>query len=148
MRIEKIERDKRKFLPLLLLADEQESMIDAYLERGDLYALYDSDRDPIGVCVVTREGKDIFEIKNLAVAEHVRQRGYGKMLVQYALGRYKSLGKTMLVGTGETPRILSFYAGCGFVISHRVKNFFEQYDHPMVEDGIRLTDMIYLQKDI
>ena len=55
----------------------------------------------------------------------------------------------MLVGTGETPAILSFYESCGFEISHRVKNFFtDNYDHPMFEDGIQLVDMIYLKKDL
>ncbi|MDF3005633.1 MAG: glyoxalase [Oscillospiraceae bacterium] len=36
-----------------MLADEQESMIDKYLERGDLFALYDGTLK--SVCVVIRE---------------------------------------------------------------------------------------------
>ena len=43
MRIKKITENKKQFLDLLLLADEQESMIDRYLEAGDMYALYDED---------------------------------------------------------------------------------------------------------
>ncbi len=55
----------------------------------------------------------------------------------------------MLVGTGETPAILSFYESCGFEKSHRVKNFFtDNYDHPMFEGDIQLVDMIYLKKDL
>lgn len=38
-----IESNKKRFLDLLLLADEQEDMIDRYLERGDVFALYDGD---------------------------------------------------------------------------------------------------------
>ena len=41
MRIEKIIENKKQFLDLLLLADEQENMIDKYLARGDLFALYE-----------------------------------------------------------------------------------------------------------
>lgn len=41
MKIKKISKNKKRFLPLLLSADEQESMIDRYLERGDMYVLYD-----------------------------------------------------------------------------------------------------------
>jgi hypothetical protein len=53
----------------------------------------------------------------------------------------------MLVGTGETQTILSFYKNCEFKISHRLKNFFiDNYYHPMFENGIQLTDMIYLKK--
>ena len=36
-------KNKKEFLELLLLADEQESMIDLYLERGEMYALYDGE---------------------------------------------------------------------------------------------------------
>ena len=41
MEIRKVETDKKEYLPLLLLADEQENMIDQYLERGDMYVLED-----------------------------------------------------------------------------------------------------------
>ncbi len=41
MRIEKIIDNKKQFLDLLLLADEQENMIYKYLPGGDLFALYD-----------------------------------------------------------------------------------------------------------
>jgi len=39
MEIKRISENKKQFLDLLLLADEQESMIDQYLERGDLLSL-------------------------------------------------------------------------------------------------------------
>ena len=39
MNIRVIHKNKRRFLPLLLLADEQEDMIDRYLERGAMYVL-------------------------------------------------------------------------------------------------------------
>ena len=39
MRIEKVINNKKQYLDLLLLADEQEDMIDKYLEPGDLYQL-------------------------------------------------------------------------------------------------------------
>lgn len=34
MEIRKVEANKKQYLDLLLLADEQENMIDQYLERG------------------------------------------------------------------------------------------------------------------
>ncbi len=55
----------------------------------------------------------------------------------------------MLVGTGETSTILSFYESCGFEKSYRVKNFFtDNYDQPIFEGEIQLIDMIYLKKDL
>ncbi len=50
MKIEQIRDNKRRFLDLLLEGDEQESMIETYLYRGDLFALYDGDLK--SVCVV------------------------------------------------------------------------------------------------
>ena len=37
--IKKVTTNKKQYLPLLLLADEQEDMIDRYLERGTMYIL-------------------------------------------------------------------------------------------------------------
>ncbi len=38
MEIKEIRSRKKEFLPLLLMGDEEERMIDRYLERGTLYA--------------------------------------------------------------------------------------------------------------
>ena len=45
MQIDKIINNKKHFMPLLFLADEQESMIDKYLDRGDMFVMYYSDND-------------------------------------------------------------------------------------------------------
>lgn len=39
MKIEKIQTGKRRYMDLLLLGDEQESMIDRYLDRGDVFVI-------------------------------------------------------------------------------------------------------------
>ena len=41
MEIRKVETDQKRYLDLLLLADEQEDMVDRYLERGTMYVLED-----------------------------------------------------------------------------------------------------------
>ncbi len=147
MEIKIIHENKKQFLDLLLLADEQESMIDKYLERGELFALYDDGLK--SVCVVTRESDDVCELKNIAVYEKWHGHGYGSKLLRHIFSHYKGKYKTMLVGTGDIPWILQFYQKNGFRISHRIKNFFtDNYDHPMFEDGIQLVDMVYLSKVI
>lgn len=134
-------------MELLLVADEQENMIDKYLDRGDMFALYDDDLKSI--CVVTREDEDTWEIKNLATYPFEQRKGYASQLVAFVLNHYKDKGKKMLLGTGNVPSILEFYKYCGFTESHIVKDFFTlHYDHPMIEDGILLTDMIYLTKNL
>ena len=64
MKIKEIKENKKQFLPLLLLADEQESMINLYIDRGTMYVL--DDNGIKSVCVVTDEGKGVLEIKNIA----------------------------------------------------------------------------------
>ncbi len=147
MEIKLIKTAKKNFLDLLLLADEQESMIDKYLERGDMFALYDGDLK--SVCVVTEEDNKVCELKNIATYERYQKRGYGVALIQYLFSYYNGKRKTMLVGTGYSPFIISFYEKCGFTRSHIIPNFFiDNYDHPMFEDGKQLIDMIYLKKDL
>ena len=147
IKIEKIVENKKQFLDLLLLADEQEDMIDKYLPDGDLFALYDGDLK--SVCVVLPINSETCELKNIATYQKYQGKGYGRALIRFISDFYKNNYKTMLVGTGETPAILSFYKSCGFEISHRIKNFFtDNYDHPMFEDGIQLIDMVYLKKNL
>jgi len=147
VKIEKIIENKKQFLGLLLLADEQETMIDKYLPGGDLFALYDDDVK--SVCVVVPVDSETCELKNIATHENYQGKGYGRTLIQFISDFYKNDYKTMLVGTGETPEILAFYEQCGFEISHREKNFFtDNYDHPIFEGDIQLVDMIYLKKDL
>ena len=136
--------NKKKYLPLLLIADEQESAIDAYLERGRLYVMEDG-----AVCVVTDEGEGVLEIKNLAVAPPWQRCGYGRAFVEYIRRRYRGAFHTLQVGTGNSPLTIPFYEACGFVKSHWVRNFFiDHYDHPIYEGGVRLVDMIYLRRDL
>ena len=147
MEIKIVNEDKKQFIDLLLLADEQESMIDKYLERGELFALYDNELR--SVCVVTSESFDTCELKNIATYEKWHGMGYGSKLIQYIGEFYKDKYKTMIVGTGDVPWIIQFYEKNGFHISHRIHNFFtDNYDHPMFDNGIQLVDMVYLKKEL
>lgn len=147
MKIRKVENDKKRYLDLLLLADEQENMIDRYLERGTMYVLEDD-----GVkaeCVVTDEGGGILELKNLAVEPAFQGKGYGKALVDFLVQSYKEQYTVLQVGTGDSPSTIPFYESCGFRRHHLVKNFFtDHYDHPICEGGVQLVDMVYLQREL
>lgn len=154
MKIYLIEEDKRKYLPLLLLADEQESMIDRYLDRGTLYVLEDEDVKTAGVarneedrtgnvkaagvardeedrtenvkavCVVTDEGEGVLEIKNLAVEPKSQRKGYGRAMLHFIKEMYRDSFSIFQVGTGDSPLTIPFYEKCGFRRFHVIKNFF------------------------
>lgn len=147
MDIKEFKGDKRQLLSLLLLADEQEDMINQYLERGRMYLLEDH-----GVkceCVVTDEGAGVLEIKNIATVPEFQGRGYGKRMIEFIVKRYEGEYSVLQVGTGDSPLTIPFYEKCSFTYSHRIKNFFtDYYDHPIYECGIQLVDMIYLRRKL
>ena len=62
MTIRIVETDRWQYRALLLLADEQEDMVDRYLERGTMYVLEDGGAVR-AECVVTDEGDGILELK-------------------------------------------------------------------------------------
>lgn len=147
MEIKEVKHNKKQYLSLLLLADEQEDMVERYIERGTMYVLADD-----GVkceCIVTDEGNGILEIKNIATIPEFQRKGYGKALIDFLAAKYKGKYALIQVGTGDSPLTIPFYEKCGFVRSHIMKNFFvDHYDHPIVECGIQLIDMVYLQRKI
>lgn len=147
MDIKKVETNKKRYLDLLLLADEQEDMVDRYLERGTMYVLEDN-----GIkaeCVVTDEGNGILELKNLAVEPASQGKGYGKALVDFLVQTYEGQYATLQVGTGDSPSTIPFYEACGFRRHHLVRNFFtDHYDHAIYECGVQLVDMVYLQREL
>ena len=145
--IRRVETNKKQYLALLLLADEQEDMIDRYLERGSMYVLEDD-----GVkaeCVVTDEGGGVLELKNIAVEPDFQGKGYGKALVDFLIRTYAGQYMLLQVGTGDSPSTIPFYESCGFCRHHLVKNFFtDHYDHPISECGVKLVDMVSLQREL
>ena len=143
MNIKQVLERKKDYIDLLLLADEQENMVNKYLERGEMFIL--DDNGVKAECVVTKESDGIYELKNIAVNPNCQRKGYGKRLIEFLLSHYTDC-KVLFVGTGDSAFILSFYKSCGFTESHRIKNFFiDNYDHPIFEDGKQLVDMTYLK---
>ena len=147
MNIIEITENKKEYLTLLLLADEQEDMIDRYLDSGRMYVLDDN-----GIkceCVVTDEGNGVLEIKNIATVPEYQGEGYAKALIDFIIKKYREQYIVLQVGTGDSPLTIPFYEKCGFVRSHIIPNFFtDNYDHPIYEGGIQLVDMVYLQRRI
>ena len=147
MEIREVTENKKQYLSLLLLADEQENMIDRYLQRGTMYVL--DDGGIRGECVVTDEGNGILEIKSLATEPDCHGKGYGRALIEFVAARYAGKYSVLQVGTGDSPLTVPFYEKCGFVRSHRIENFFtDNYDHPIYECGVQLVDMVYLRRTL
>jgi len=145
MKFYELTGNKKQYLDLLLLADEQEDMIDRYLDKSRVYVL-DDDGVKAQAAVIELNEKQL-EVKNLATDPNFQGRGYGKKMLEYVASLYAGSGKELLVGTGDSPLTVPFYEKCGFVRSHLLENFFiDNYDHPIIEEGIQLIHMVYLKK--
>lgn len=147
MEINEVIDNKKAYIELLLLADEQEDMIDRYLDKGKMYVLDDN-----GIkcqCVVTNEGNGVLEIKNIATVPEYQGKGYAKAMIDFIIMKYGENYSTLQVGTGDSLSTIPFYEKCGFVRSHIIPNFFtENYNHLIYEEGIQLVDMVYLQRTL
>lgn len=144
MEIREIKKNKKQFISLLLLADEQEDMIDRYLDRGAMFVL--DDEGVRSECVVTDEGEGVLEIKNIATYPADQGKGYASSLIQYVAEKYRDQFSVLRVGTGDSPATVPFYEKLGFVRVGCIKNFFkDNYNHPIIENGVQLINMIILE---
>ncbi len=144
MDIIQITENKKLYIDLLLLADEQEDMIDKYIDSGDMFIL--DDNGVKAECIVVKLNENEYELKNIAVNPEFQGQGYGKQLIDFLFEHYH--GKVMYVGTGESLLTIPFYKKSGFIESHRIKNFFiDNYDHSIFECGKQLVDMVYLKRE-
>ena len=152
--IQRVQGDRKRYMSLLLLADEQPEMVARYIDCGDMWVLTPEDA-PEGVvpvvaeCLVTDEGEGVLEIKSLAVEPTYQRRGYGRALIEHVATTYAGRYRTLQVGTGDSPLTVPFYERCGFSRSHVAPNFFtNNYDHPIYEAGVRLVDMVYMRRQL
>ena len=132
MEIIEVMENKKNYIELLLLADEQEDMIDRYIDKGKMYVLDDN-----GIkceCVVIDVGNGVLEIKNIATVPEYQGKGYAKAMIDFIITKYREEYSILQVGTGDSLLTMPFYEKCGFVHSHIIPNFFtDNYNHPIYE---------------
>ena len=120
MKIFEVTAKKREYLDLLLLADEQENMIERYIDRGAMYVL--DDRGVKAVCVVTDEGGGVAEIKNIAVLPHFQRMGYGRRMVEFVkISAAENTGYcAQAQATARSPFRFTKHAGSGEHIRSKI----------------------------
>lgn len=146
MQIKEITKNKTAYIDILLIGDEDEKMINRYIEQSIIFSLYENNV-LTSVCAVITIDNETIEIKNLATYPEYQNRGYASALINFVCNKYKRNYKYLILGTGENNKTLEFYKKRGFQETHRLKNFFiDNYEHPIFEEGKQLIDMIYLKK--
>lgn len=137
-------------LDLMLETDPSEKLVREYAAKGIVYTA-EIDRRLVGVYVLLPLSGTVVEIKNIAVAEPERGKGYGKELVNHALeeakrGRFKHAE----IGTGNSSfDQLALYQKCGFRLKSIDRGFFTRhYPEPIIENGILCQDMVRLAYEL
>ena len=139
----KIDSDRSAYIPLLLEGDEDMAMLNRYLDRGDLFGLFDNE-NVVTLALVTAEG-DCAELMNIVTVEKHRGKGYGSLMLSYLSKEFSAYGY-LIAGTGDCSPARLFYEKNGFSLSGLRKDFVLQYDHPVIENGRMLTDMVLYRK--
>ncbi|MDP9326771.1 MAG: GNAT family N-acetyltransferase [Actinomycetota bacterium] len=134
--------DREELVPLLLEADESESVLRGYLYEGILYRVL-ADGEPVGAVLLIPED-DGLEIKNIALVEDRRGRGLGRAAIEAVAALARATGADrLLVGTADSSNgTIAFYRRVGFRDAGRLVGFFDAYPEPVVEDGIVAHDMV------
>ncbi len=135
---------------LLLEADPSRDRVEGYLDPA-LTRIAKHGDEVVGVYVLERRSDTCFELMNIAVRESCRGQGLGRWLLGHALGLAESKGaRSVVVGTGNSSLDnLGFYQRAGFRIVGVIPNFFvDNYDEPIVEDGIVCRDMVRLAFEV
>jgi GNAT superfamily N-acetyltransferase len=130
--------------PILLQAEGSERALRWSLANL-VDAVYQLEDDGHVVAAITMQWRnDPCEIMELAVAEELHGRGYGRQLVAWVVEEARQRGKSaILVGTANSSLgNIAFYQKCGFRMDHVRKDFFWYYREPIYEHGLRVLDML------
>lgn len=140
--------DRKNFMNLLLLADENEEVVNEYINEGEMFSISYKDK-VIGVALFIVESPSIVELKNIALSSEFRGKGIGKEIIKSAFELYRKKSFTkMIVGTANSSiDNIAFYQKAGFRIAGIRKDFFEKYPEPIYENGIQAIDMIMFEKN-
>lgn len=142
-----VDRDRAVFLPLLVEADESESVLRSYVNDGELLEIV-ANHQPVGVALLTSPEPATVEIKNIAIEGEYRGRGIGRAAIARLAARAKACGAgRLVVGTADSSTAtIAFYRSCGFSDAGCIQGFFDAYPEPVIENGVQAHDMIRFEK--
>ena len=148
MKIQQIRRDKDEYMDLLLMADPQRDMIESYLDRSEVFVLVNG-VDVCVICVVEPLKNRMCELKSIAIREKDRGKGCARYMLRHICEHYGNQCDTMYAGMCNSRRNIEFFEKCGFINSHIAVNFYpEHYREPVCQDGVRMTDKVYMRKQL
>jgi ribosomal protein S18 acetylase RimI-like enzyme len=131
---------------LLLLADENQQLIDRYLPHSQIY-LFTNDDQIQGICLLQITG-DSGEIVNIAVEPAYQSQGIGKALLNHVKGIAHQQGLQRLViktgnsGIGQ----IALYQQQGFdLVAVNYNYFLKNYPTPIWENRIQCKHQLVFE---
>jgi ribosomal protein S18 acetylase RimI-like enzyme len=150
--VEAFEGARQELDWLFAEADDSESEIAQYRDRGDLLVAREGGAVVGEALVVETEEPGVFELKSLAVAEHCRSRGIGTALVRASVSHCRAAGASVLLVATAAASIgaLQFYQRQGFRFRRIIRDFYvaDRGYRPLGLNGIPLRDEIILDLNI
>jgi GNAT superfamily N-acetyltransferase len=141
--------DVEPLVPLLLLAEPSERALRWSLGHlSDTVYRLDVGSDLAGA-VTVRWNDEPCEIVELAIAEGLQGKGFGRAFVEWLLAEARRRRKkAMIVGTRNSSiGNLAFYQKCGFRMDHIRADYFWYYDTEEIENGIPVRDLVVFRYD-
>ena len=148
-------RERRALIPLIRLAEDSESQLEAAIDDGTMYAV-----DDTGVVLVLdhvdhENGHENpqRELRYVAVAEAHQRKGIGKaMLAEVAEGERGRGTRRLLVGTTNADTgNLDFYQRCGYRLLSIERDYFipaRGYPPHFVLNGLPALDMVWMDMEL
>lgn len=129
---------------LLLIADPEETVLDAYIHDCNLFECVENG-SVLGVAAVLDLPDGSIELKNIAVHPCAQRGGIGSALLRFVFtwtGDHR-----LIVGTADvSSEALAFYERNGFLRFDVITNFFvDRYPEPIFDNGRQCKDMILLE---
>ena len=137
-------------IPVLVLAEPSMSALRWSLENlSDTAYRADANGELVGAATM-RWGDEPSELVELAVSAGRQGRGYGRAILEWLLAEGRRRGRRAIeVGTGNASLgNIAFYQKCGFRMASVRRDYFWYYREPVVENGIRVRDMLVFRYDL
>jgi ribosomal protein S18 acetylase RimI-like enzyme len=145
------ERDA--YLPLFSLADDSVDEVLAYYQTGSLFVLDTPTGAPLGIVLALDRPDGTVELKAVAVDEASHGRGVGTRMLLAVLDLLRARGvRRVVVGTSSSGiGQLAYYQKAGFRLARIERDYFgphRGYPPDLVENGIPLRDMVWMDHDL
>jgi ribosomal protein S18 acetylase RimI-like enzyme len=151
---------RRRLIPLLHLAEDSDSQLEAAIDDGVMYAVVSDDveqvsedSEHIGVVLALPHAPDEVELRYVAVAASQQRKGIGKAMLAHVADAIRAMGaKRILVGTSSADTgNLDFYQRCGFRLHSIERDYFSPtrgYPADFVLNGLPAVDMVWMDMQL